>query len=229
MNEKVTLADRIQGLMGFLLEKSKPRPRKREKRHFATIQDRLLAGVLDMSLLFLLFYDILNAIWHYMAGFIRPGEQVTGEAGAWYGEAPATEGSRAVQLLLNSNYPEIWILYNVIMTVLFGVVVVLVWRRFNTSPGKWLMGLRLADAEGEGAPEKSQYLKRYLGYYLSMPVLMAGFLMGAFHPKKQAWHDRLSGTTVVYTEEGHILKRAWNYLLRRIRGKKPDEEKSDGA
>jgi len=80
------------------------------------------------------------------------------------------------------------------------IAVIAFWRWRQATPGKMLIRARIVDAETLGRPSTGQLIGRYFAYILSMLPLCLGFLWIAFDPKKQAWHDKLSGTLVVIEE-----------------------------
>jgi uncharacterized RDD family membrane protein YckC len=82
-------------------------------------------------------------------------------------------------------------------SLVLAVAIVAFWVVKNATPGKMVIRAKIVDAKTGGAPSLSQYVIRYLGYYLSMIPLFLGFLWVAFDPKKQGWHDKLAGTVVV--------------------------------
>lgn len=64
------------------------------------------------------------------------------------------------------------------------------------SVGKIAMNIRVTDMNGN----RITFMRatgRYFGKYLSMMILLIGFLMAAFTKKKQALHDVLAETLVV--------------------------------
>jgi len=80
--------------------------------------------------------------------------------------------------------------------------VIVFWIVKNATPGKMLVRARIVDAASGDTPRPSQYLIRYLGYYLSMIPLFLGFVWIAFDARKQGWHDKLAGTVVVRPRNG---------------------------
>lgn len=76
--------------------------------------------------------------------------------------------------------------------------IVMFWIARSATPGKMAISARIVDATTGGKPTARQLLKRYAGYYLSAFPLGWGFFHVAFDPRKQSWHDKLSGTVVVY-------------------------------
>lgn len=71
------------------------------------------------------------------------------------------------------------------------------WITKQATPGKMAFSTRVVDATHGRAPSPSQCVGRYFAYLLSMLPLGLGFVWAAFDPKKQAWHDKLTGTVVV--------------------------------
>ena len=76
--------------------------------------------------------------------------------------------------------------------------IVMFWISRSATPGKMAIGARIVDAATGGKPTARQLLKRYAGYYLSAMPLGWGFLHVVFDSRKQSWHDKWSGTVVVY-------------------------------
>lgn len=86
--------------------------------------------------------------------------------------------------------------------VLPAVLVILLWRRWQATPGKMMVSARIVDANTGGAPTTAQLVGRYLGYYVAIIPFFLGLLWVAWDPKKQGWHDKLAGTVVVRKKPG---------------------------
>ena len=71
------------------------------------------------------------------------------------------------------------------------------WVWAQATPGKMAIHARIGEALTGAKPTVSQYVIRYLGYFVSIVPLFLGVLWVAFDPRKQAWHDKLAGTVVV--------------------------------
>ncbi len=61
--------------------------------------------------------------------------------------------------------------------------------------GKWVLGLRVVDEDGE-PPGTARAALRTLGYLLSLPLFM-GFLWIRVDSERRGWHDLMAGTRVV--------------------------------
>ena len=80
------------------------------------------------------------------------------------------------------------------------------WMWKLATPGKMAISAEIRDADTGGAPSLSQWVLRYLGYFLSTIPLGLGFLWVAFDPRKQGWHDKLADTVVVFKPDEESIK-----------------------
>jgi uncharacterized RDD family membrane protein YckC len=69
---------------------------------------------------------------------------------------------------------------------------------FGKTIGKTILGLRVVSADGHASMAPRQPLIRVLAFPLSLLLLGVGLLGVVFNPQRQAWHDRLAKTAVVY-------------------------------
>jgi uncharacterized RDD family membrane protein YckC len=85
----------------------------------------------------------------------------------------------------------------VVFLALFIGYPVFFWVYAGQTPGKALMGLRVATLDG--APMSvGRALIRATGYWLSALPLFLGFVWIAIDDERQGWHDLLAGTCVIY-------------------------------
>lgn len=73
---------------------------------------------------------------------------------------------------------------------------ILFWTLAGQTPGKAIMGIRVVTLDGSPLTLSRSGL-RLLGYVPSS-FLLIGFLMVLVHPRRQAFHDKLARTVVVY-------------------------------
>ena len=66
----------------------------------------------------------------------------------------------------------------------------------QASPGKWLLGMRVTDLDGRRI-SLMRACAQYAGKGLSALLLLVGFVMIAFHSRKQGLHDVLARTLVM--------------------------------
>jgi uncharacterized RDD family membrane protein YckC len=90
--------------------------------------------------------------------------------------------------------------WDIILNYIFpAIAVVVFWLYKSATPGKLFMHLSIVDAKTGQKPTTKQFIGRYAAYYVSILPLGAGLIWVAFDPKKQAWHDKLAGTLVLFT------------------------------
>jgi uncharacterized RDD family membrane protein YckC len=70
------------------------------------------------------------------------------------------------------------------------------WMLAGQTPGKRLMGLRIVRTDGERITI-GPAIRRWVGYWLSA-ILFLGYLWVLVDDRRQALHDKLAGTLVVY-------------------------------
>ena len=82
-------------------------------------------------------------------------------------------------LILNSTLP--------------GIYFVFFWRKFNATPGKLFLRMKVVDADNFSTPSISNLIKRYIAY------LTAFFGMWSiiFNNRKMAFHDKIANTVVI--------------------------------
>lgn len=81
-------------------------------------------------------------------------------------------------------------------------VVIALWIKLGTTPGKMAIGAVIVDARTGARASSGQYVIRYLGYFVSMLPLFLGYLWVGFDGRKQGWHDKMAGTVVVRRKGG---------------------------
>ncbi|MBZ2208303.1 RDD family protein [Massilia soli] len=86
--------------------------------------------------------------------------------------------------------------------VLPAVAVILLWIKFSATQRKMAIGATVVDARTGGKPGTSQFLIRYLGYFVSTIPLFLGLIWVGIDPRKQGWHDKMAGTVVVKRKAG---------------------------
>jgi uncharacterized RDD family membrane protein YckC len=74
------------------------------------------------------------------------------------------------------------------------------WHRYGATPGKIAFSARIVDARSGGRPSAGRLAARAIAYIISAAPLFLGFAWIAIDRRKQAWHDKIAGTRVIYKE-----------------------------
>lgn len=86
--------------------------------------------------------------------------------------------------------------------VLPALITLWMWLRFGATPGKFLMGCRVVDAQTLAPIGLRQAVLRYVGYLLSLLPLGLGFIWVAIDKRRQGFHDKIARTVVIMDDEG---------------------------
>lgn len=129
---------------------------------------RVLASLIDTALILMVIMPLLVAIYG-LDYFVVPGTS-SGASRLWY-------------YLLSWVFPAI--------------AIIIFWIYRSATPGKMAVNAKIVDAKTGGKPSTGQLIGRYLAYYVSAIPLFLGLLWVAFDSRKQGWHDKLAGTSVV--------------------------------
>jgi len=85
-----------------------------------------------------------------------------------------------------------------IMYILPIILVIGLWTKFQATPGKMILGLKIVDAKTGGGLGLVQCIIRYLAYFVSFIPLMLGFIWIGLDKRKQGFHDKISSTVVIF-------------------------------
>jgi uncharacterized RDD family membrane protein YckC len=85
-----------------------------------------------------------------------------------------------------------------LLGALYFAIMTKVWSQ---TLGKMIMGLRVIQADGEALTWSTVLIREIAGRFISQLFgFHLGYLWGAFHPKKQTWHDQFVDTFVIIEE-----------------------------
>ncbi|AWI09773.1 RDD family protein [Ereboglobus luteus] len=92
----------------------------------------------------------------------------------------------------------------VLMLPLFAVYCVVMWALRGTTIGGIICGLKVVRLDGRRVDWVTAIV-RALGGFISVAPAGLGFIWAAFDDERQAWHDKIAGTVVVYAPKGQSL------------------------
>jgi uncharacterized RDD family membrane protein YckC len=81
------------------------------------------------------------------------------------------------------------------------IATILFWRYRGATPGKMAISAKIVDARTFGPPSTARLVVRYIAYIVSTVPLCLGFAWIGIDRRKQAFHDKIAGTVVVYDDE----------------------------
>ena len=133
---------------------------------------RLIAFLIDVFILTVITVPLLLAI--YGRSYLRLAHEGGGIAGVW-------------DFLLQYVLPTI--------------AVIVFWRYRGATPGKMAISAKIVDAKTGGRPSTGKLVVRYFAYLVSMLPLFIGFIWIGIDKRKQAFHDKIAGTLVIYDND----------------------------
>jgi len=107
---------------------------------------------------------------------------------------------------IQSFFPEgvdlisLSVLFAALIPILMIVYYVGFWSLTGRTPGKWVLGLRVVGSDGE-PPRLGRSFIRLFGYVVSALAFWMGYLWVLVDNDRQAWHDHMAHTWVVYAFE----------------------------
>ena len=107
--------------------------------------------------------------------------------------------------------PTLRVVQSVTFLVAAGIYIgyyLLLWTLAGVTIGKRIMGLIIVGTDG-GHVTFGMALRRYMGYYLSA-FLLLGYFWVILDPRRQAWHDKLGSTLVLYDWPDETLRTAYS-------------------
>lgn len=77
------------------------------------------------------------------------------------------------------------------------VLVIALWIKFASTPGKMAFKGKIVDAKTFEPVSNGRLILRYLGYFVSIFTLFLGFFWIGWDKQKQGFHDKIAGTVVI--------------------------------
>ncbi|MFV1970468.1 MAG: RDD family protein [Acidimicrobiia bacterium] len=105
-------------------------------------------------------------------------------------------------------------IYIFLIPFIIGLYFVMFWALTGRTIGKWFMGLKVIGENGR-PPSIGRSILRLIGYGLSAVVFWVGYAWVLIDDERQAWHDHIAKTWVVYDYERRKGGEVYESLLER--------------
>ncbi len=93
---------------------------------------------------------------------------------------------------------ELFIGEGLMRTAVGSLLTIILWLKFLGTPGKLLLDCQVVDADSFKSMSIKQAALRYVAYFASILPLFLGFFWVARDKRKQAFHDKIASTVVLY-------------------------------
>lgn len=144
------------------------------RRFVAYMIDAIILGVVNQILIFLVF-AVFGMTYTFGGPRIQPGQV--------------------------AEFGKLFLMFGVVQAISIAVALtywIFFVRKFDATPGKMAMGMKLLRADGSKL-SVGRIVGRYFGLMLSGLILCIGFIMVGVDDEKRGLHDRLCDTRVVKT------------------------------
>jgi uncharacterized RDD family membrane protein YckC len=159
------------------------KPRIKEPNIYADIFTRSLAAALDLLVLFVLFFDFFY--WMDQRYFPQIANDFLGQM------ASATSVDEQAQFITQ------WLERLLIQLSFFGVAIVGCQAAFATTPGKWLIGIKIVRTTTHAPVSWQRFVLRFFAYIPACAPLMLGIIWAMFNKQRRGWHDYIADTVVL--------------------------------
>lgn len=92
------------------------------------------------------------------------------------------------------------LLFNLVRTLVGWAYYVILTGRYGATLGKMLLGLKVVGEDLGPITYGTATVREVLGKFLSALLCGLGYIWAGFDGRKQAWHDKVAGTLVIYGE-----------------------------
>jgi uncharacterized RDD family membrane protein YckC len=190
---------------------------------YAAYSERMLSAAIDLLFVMMM----LRRPLAWIDALISPHlQQAIAQSGLHDGLTAVQNQSAFAQIAMlfdkvfNSDVWKYVLLNHGAAVLLILLLLVAIQYAFATTPGKWLLGLKLTKKDGETPPSLLQVLWRYGVCIFSCGFLMIGLVWVMFNKKRLSWHDIAARTCVINTRQRgwywQQLKRGFFWLKSRL-------------
>ncbi len=165
---------------------------------YVNLMPRLFASAIDLIILTIICTPIMTLISATIYSFLFKDFLIQKGIAIYTKEVFAVfQSSGFIEYVFSANLTQTYLtaalILNLINAVFIALYFLAFWNYTSTTPGKMLMHIKIVDAESFAKPTKWQFIKRLFGYVTAIIGLWSALVS----TKKQAMHDRISGTVVI--------------------------------
>lgn len=172
------------------------RKKKQTDPRYPGFISRMFAAVLDLMLASVIVIPICNILYGALYDSPPPSIEYRQKLALAYEKKTPVPKEELFQNLGNTK----WYVEQFIQMLLLGIFVLFFWNKYQATPGKMLLNMKIIDHKTMGKPTPVQYLTRLLGYAVSAIFFGLGIFYILINKERRAWHDLLAGTLVISTK-----------------------------
>ena len=197
----------------------RPKP-KHEGPYYADLYIRCVAGAIDLTCIYFLFNSIFQSLTGRIYSHTNVALLANTKSGASY--------LQIAQSLWESGFVKLWLVNAAFQLLLIGSFLIACQTLFRSTPGKWVMGLKILRAKTLQPIPTWRYILRYIAYIPATVFFMIGILWITFNKERRGLHDYIAGTVVIDQRANgwywKKIKQGWRYVFKKKPEKFPPTE-----
>jgi uncharacterized RDD family membrane protein YckC len=170
-----------------------------EKYYLASFNRRLLSAALDMFIISILIIPFSQIISYLGLGEEIVNMQTTSEA-----MLDEVDMFTFMRILYDSGVILHVILMQLVLFLVIGIYMITLWFKKGSTPAKMLFKCKIVDATTYNKISLKQGIIRFLSIPLSILPIFMGLFMIDFSSKRQALHDKIANTIVIYKKKQQL-------------------------
>ncbi len=174
--------------------------KKQKDSRYPGFISRMFASVLDLMLASVLIIPICNILYGIIYDGMPPSNELQFIIKRSYdSNISFTESAEYQNFMQLKGYTALLLEQSIQMCAL-GLFIMFFWIKYQATPGKMLLHIKIVDRQTMQKPTLIQYIIRLFGYTLSAIPFGLGIFYILINKERRAWHDLLSGTVVISTK-----------------------------
>jgi len=174
--------------------------KKKKDSQYPGFISRMFASVLDLMLATVLIIPICNILYGIIYNGMPPSDELRFIIKSAYGNKVAVAESMEYQNFMQIKGYTALLLEQSIQMCALGLFIIFFWIKYQATPGKMLLHMKIVDRKTMQKPTLIQYIIRLFGYALSAIPFGLGIFYILVNKERRAWHRLLSGTIVISTK-----------------------------
>ncbi len=179
-------------IQNFLMMYPFGQKKPHEGPRYGDMYERSMAAMIDLGLVFVVLKDI---VFDPLTRFFY----AQGDHAIFNAMPQRPTFSEFINAAWDSYMLQLWFLNGLAQLFIIGFFVVGFQITYQTTPGKWLLGLKIMRHNSDEPVSAARYILRFFGYCVACAPLMIGMLWGMFNKQRRGWHDYIAGTVVINT------------------------------
>lgn len=192
----------------------KKKPRDPNAPRYADLYERSIAAMIDLGLI----YFALNRIVflpmnRFFLGHVDQMKLLEMHS--------ATSNKEILDIVIASGTAKWWLINSFAQLFVVLLIMLAGWVFYGTTPGKWLLGIRIVRRDLSREVARWRYAVRIAMLIPASLVAGIGIVWSVFNKERRGWHDIVAGTVVIHTRPEwwywHQFRRGVVYVWKRLR------------